>query len=431
MRKFFIALLIAGMATPATGGEQDLSEAWNSSFYSYLQRLESTHPGIRELEESANAASQLPDFAHSLEDPMVSLNVKSLSAGTFGFDSEPMTQKQIGISQSFPAPGKRGLRRTVAEDDLKIAEFKIPEKRQELYKEAWVVFLKLEFLLKAKESVVQNRIILDGFLRVALSKYNVGKGLQENVLHAEVMISNMDVRLLELEESIGSAVSTLAVMASMPDGTGLLDIKMPTLKTEARGLDDLAKVAVVNRPLFKMFESEVEKFENKTALAKKDLLPNYKVGVTYGQRDDLGAVKRDDLLSASLSFSIPVWQSSRQQKKIAENRMLKQKAASGYEAAKQTNREKIGVLVEKEKVRSKLLTLYDEGLLPQAEQTVEASFAAYRVNKVDFLTLVTNQVAFFNYQIKRDKEEFELQKARVELKREIGDDLKEVAQNAR
>jgi cobalt-zinc-cadmium efflux system outer membrane protein len=43
--------------------------------------------------------------------------------------------------------------------------------------------------------------------------------------------------------------------------------------------------------------------------------------------------------------------------------------------------------------------LYETGILPQARLTVESSLAAYRVNRVDFLTLLDNQMTMLNYEI--------------------------------
>ncbi|MBI3067496.1 MAG: TolC family protein, partial [Betaproteobacteria bacterium] len=43
--------------------------------------------------------------------------------------------------------------------------------------------------------------------------------------------------------------------------------------------------------------------------------------------------------------------------------------------------------------------LYRGDILPQARLTVEAALAAYRVNRVDFLTLLDNQMTVFNYEI--------------------------------
>ena len=38
-------------------------------------------------------------------------------------------------------------------------------------------------------------------------------------------------------------------------------------------------------------------------------------------------------------------------------------------------------------------------VMPQARLTVEASLSAYRVNRVDFLTLLDSQMTVFNYEI--------------------------------
>jgi outer membrane protein TolC len=43
--------------------------------------------------------------------------------------------------------------------------------------------------------------------------------------------------------------------------------------------------------------------------------------------------------------------------------------------------------------------LYETGVLPQARLAVEASTAAYNVNRVDFFTLLDNQMTVFNYEI--------------------------------
>ena len=43
--------------------------------------------------------------------------------------------------------------------------------------------------------------------------------------------------------------------------------------------------------------------------------------------------------------------------------------------------------------------LYETGILPQARLAVESSLSAYRVNRVDFLTLLDNQMTVLNFEI--------------------------------
>ena len=48
--------------------------------------------------------------------------------------------------------------------------------------------------------------------------------------------------------------------------------------------------------------------------------------------------------------------------------------------------------------RRKLVELYQGGIIPQAEQSLESAVISYRVNKVDFLTLLDGRVNLFNYE---------------------------------
>jgi outer membrane protein TolC len=46
----------------------------------------------------------------------------------------------------------------------------------------------------------------------------------------------------------------------------------------------------------------------------------------------------------------------------------------------------------------KLAELYREGILPQAGHSLEAALAAYRVGKVDFMSVLDSQVALYNFE---------------------------------
>jgi outer membrane protein, heavy metal efflux system len=48
--------------------------------------------------------------------------------------------------------------------------------------------------------------------------------------------------------------------------------------------------------------------------------------------------------------------------------------------------------------RRQLVELYQGGIIPQAEQSLESAVISYRVSKVDFLTLLDGRVNLFNYE---------------------------------
>ena len=73
--------------------------------------------------------------------------------------------------------------------------------------------------------------------------------------------------------------------------------------------------------------------------------------------------------------------------------------------------------------RKKLVELYGRGIIPQAENTLESATINYRVNKVDFLTLLDSRLTLFNYQRDYFESMAEYAIKRAELEAVIGKDL--------
>ncbi|MDH5541422.1 MAG: TolC family protein [Nitrospinota bacterium] len=428
-----IAILMMSASTTAFG----LEEAKGSSdgktmlpeiagFSDYARRLFNTHPDLKSLDASLEAVKNVPARAYSLSNPEISFGLMNVPVGSYSLSDEGMTQKTVGVSQKFPAPGKRGLMKQIAKDDVEIQSALIPEKRLELIEKVSILFLELEYLQKARRVVKYNTSVMEGFVKVALAKYTVGAGLQQDVLHAQTEVSKMSAYLLELEERSGIVTANLLLLADLPEGTDLGRVKLPDYQIPSGGAEELEALAEGGRPLFSSLRSRIEKAERNVKLSRKDMLPDYMVSLTYGQRDDI-PVTKDDLASGMLTLSVPLWSNSRQKRKIAEDYMRVEEAREMYNSEKQRLRIAIAELTAAESHKAKILAVYDEGLLQQASQTVDATLSAYQVNKVDFLTLVTNQVSLFNYGIKRDQINFQRKASIVRLMRVLGELPTEVA----
>ena len=48
---------------------------------------------------------------------------------------------------------------------------------------------------------------------------------------------------------------------------------------------------------------------------------------------------------------------------------------------------------------ARLVKLYKNEIIPQAAQSVESALIAYQTDKVDFLTLLNNQITLFQYEL--------------------------------
>ena len=68
------------------------------------------------------------------------------------------------------------------------------------------------------------------------------------------------------------------------------------------------------------------------------------------------------------------------------------------------------------------LSLFETGIVPQAEQTVKSMLAGYQVSEVDFLNLVRSQMTLFNYELQYWKALSEAKQAIAQLEAAVGEE---------
>ena len=79
--------------------------------------------------------------------------------------------------------------------------------------------------------------------------------------------------------------------------------------------------------------------------------------------------------------------------------------------------------------RRKLTELYRNGIIPQAEHSLESALISYRASKVDFLTLLDSKMTLFNYQRELYESQAEYMMKLAQLEAAIGTDPTAAAVN--
>ena len=98
---------------------------------------------------------------------------------------------------------------------------------------------------------------------------------------------------------------------------------------------------------------------------------------------------------------MPVWRENKLAPRVMESLALRDRALSMYQAQRNEVSANLRQQVAMVEQNLKSARLYQTTILPQARLTVEAALAAYRVNRVDFLTLLDSQMTVFNSEISR------------------------------
>ena len=357
------------------------------------------NPGLKAAREKFDAYSQRPSQAESWDNPRLGFGIRSLPVNTFSFDQEPMTEKQVTVVQTIPFPGKLPLKGKIAGKDADIAGEEAAEYKDNLISQVKTVYWDLLLIDKTIDITRENRDLLRDFVKTAESRYAVGKGIQQDVLKARVELSRMIDALIserQEKESLTARMNALLyrpldVPVTETRGKDLDTLKLPPFAFRAGQLEQMADEA---SPAFAGARRQIEKYRLAVRLAKKDYYPDFDAAVSYGERDFM-----PDLVSGSVLVSIPLWHKTKEDKRVAEERANVIMAEDRYNSLKNDTFLRLKDSVLRLGQYDNQIDLFKTGLIPQARAALQSAIAAYSVNKVDFVTLINNQLALYNYEI--------------------------------
>ncbi|MCB1702112.1 MAG: TolC family protein [Pseudomonadales bacterium] len=416
---FTLLVLCTSVWTPAYALDANVLELEEARL-----RALASNPGLAEMQERYEALTHLAPQVSSLPDPVVSLNAMNFPWNSFDVNQEPMTQVQLGVSQMFPFPGKLGLREDVALFEAEAALNSVEEMRLNLDMNVTVTWWEIYFLDRSLETVLRNQALFRQFVKIAQTKYEVGNGLQQDVLLAQLELSkllNNEIQLKSMRER--RLIRLNVLMDVSPDTLAALPVDMPAFSGVIAKEPILHQRALETRPLLKQEQASIEASKSRLALAEKDFYPDFKVGVSYGNReeDDFGR-SRKDFLSVMLSVNVPLYAGTKQSEAVKQR--SREFAKSKYALIDKRNLVLSSIsnsLTEYDQAAEQLY-LFGEGILPQARQTVESMLVGYQVNEVDFLNLVRSQVTLLNYELQYWKAFTEINQSVARLAAAVGEE---------
>lgn len=393
---FLIALIVAGSAL-AQGSAPASRDA---QLEALLKEAAERNPDIEAARRELDAARKRISPAGALDDPMLELGVTDFPTQSLSFRAEDMTTKMIGLSQRLPYPGKRGLRRELAEKEAQAAENSLRELMNRVSREVKLAYFDLSLVDESVRLVEKNRRILEQFLSIAEARYRVGQGNQADVLKAQTQLSRMIDELIKLGRERPAIEAELNRALGRGASDAAVTTRPPRAREVALRVDELREIARTERPQLLAQQNIIERNARALDLANKDYYPDFDVRFGYGQRDsNLMGQRREDLISLTVAINLPVWRAEKRDPRVAEAQAMRAQAERMYEARRNEINAMLRQQVAAAEQALKSVQLYETGILPQARLAVEASLAAYQVNRVDFFTLLDNQMTVFNYEI--------------------------------
>jgi outer membrane protein TolC len=371
--------------------------------------------------------SEIPSQMGTLPDPVVSFGAMNFPTDSFDRDQEPMTQLQVGISQAFPFPGKLNLREEAAEFDAQAAFYTADETRLMLIANVQQKWWQIFYLDRAIDTIRSNQVLLKQFIDVAKTKYETGKGLQQDVLLAQLEQSKLIDKNIQIQALRSNQAILLNTMMNLRANAEVslprtVNKSLPTILNEHR----LYQLAAIHRPIIKQREQTVAASESRLDLAKRNEYPDFNVAVNYGNRSGNNPMpmsgSRSDFVSVMVGIKVPLYSGRKQSKAIRQKSSELEKNHYAVLDEKGRVSAEISTAVTDYRRAGEQMSLFGSGIVPQARQTVQSMLAGYQVSKVDFLNLVRSQITLLNYELQYWKSLSEAKQALAKIQAAVGEE---------
>jgi outer membrane protein TolC len=124
-----------------------------------------------------------------------------------------------------------------------------------------------------------------------------------------------------------------------------------------------------------------------------------------------------------VDVKLPVWHKQKQDFAIREREASELESEAGADAIRRSLESGIQQEYAAAVTARKLISLYDDSVIPQSKLALESSLVAYRAGSLDFLALFSNFMTTVDYELMYHEEIMRLHLAKARLEELSGREL--------
>jgi outer membrane protein TolC len=418
--KTTICAALLMLALTSTGYAQEGIPGANLA--SLLSIAKSSNPEFASMRYEADAAVERIEPAGALSDPRLQTELRDVTK--MGSQSPTIIPGDVGstrylFTQEVPWFGKRALKREIAESEANAAQSKATGVWVELVAKIKVAQAQRYNLFQSEVLTRENLDLGLRLERLAQVRYAGGLAAQQDVIRAQMEITNMKTELASLQGEIRQANARLNALLARPANSPLaqpVDVRsIPS--TQAMEPSALTERAQAHNPLVLAELSRAKSASKNQELVLKNRYPDFAFGVAPIQSQ--GEFKEWELM---VEINIPLQQSTRRSQEREAQAML-----SAAEARKSAVLNQLQADIEENlgaiDAAQSMEVLARSSLQPQSELTFNSALAGYESGKVDFSTLLDAQRQIRQAKLSQIKAQTEVQMRLAEIEKLTGEDL--------
>ncbi len=359
-------------------------------------------PKLLAIQKQADAFREAAVAANALPDPKIKLGLMNVPTDTWAFNQEPMTQKQIGIQQMFPAgdtleyKSRRELSMASMEDASAANQLAILKRDM---RQAW---LDLYYWQYAEKITRETRSLLAKFMSVTESNYAAGRQQQQDVIRAELELELIQDKLDDIAAQQAVIKAKLVKMVGQEMATDMIAQTLPSLPELVNF--NQHRTQLESHPMLQMQQARVDASQHGVSIAEQSYKPNWMLDVTYGFRETAqNGVDRPDFASVMVLFDLPLFGGNLQDRKVSASKFRRLAASEDLELKRrELAREYESKYAEWQQVSARVAR-YHKTLIPKARENSEAALSAYQSDRGKFTMLMRAMMTKLDIELKAQR----------------------------
>ena len=354
--------------------------AYTETLDDLLREAEAQNPAILAAQKLWEAAKERIITAGSLSDPKLSYSYYLEEIQT---KTGPQNQK-VGISQTFPLTGKRGLRREAAGYRAEALASRARATRATILfnlKKTWFELYYLTSALETEQARLHLFHISEKTEERAIENGSNARGL----LDIRIILAQINDQICTLEIHKAPLQTTLNALLNRDlEGPLPAPASLPIHKEIHE--TDLRSTFHINNPAIEEQSQNLARHQTESALADRNWIPDITLGADWIETGDGG----EDPLIGTISINLPIWHTKNRAERLTAE--LDQ-AAQQKNLQDEINTAQVRLTNQLTKRHHAIhrIALHEHDLIPSAQQHVELTRTAYENGEVNLRELTASE----------------------------------------
>lgn len=353
-----------------------------------LKTAQTQNDDLRAHDHLAEAHKYHADATDFLPDPTIQLGLYAQAVET----RVGPQRFSLSASQSLPYFGEREANRALAESEADEHHYAREHDWIKIRRDLTQIWYQRAFLHKKRLITKENLNLVEQLEETARSRFRTNQSSYAFVVQAQTRLVDLSEQVEAINDDILATEARIRAMAGLPHDAELVPIKA---------------IQAAPRESFETHPAELQLAAQATILRKReavesfDLKPRFKFGLTYintgkaiGPTPDNGK----DPIIANVGVKIPLFKGKARSQMAKTRAQARAKDAQLNQLRRRLNGAREAQLALLRKV-GRRVQLYEETLIPQARDALQASLQALRTDDVDFLSVIDAQAQLLKHQL--------------------------------